>query len=191
MWLALPSYRISPNRKTRTTTYTTHSIFYLRCTSTLTSSRSSENCNSCVQRPNIMRSASRPYKQCRVFGLYAGSAFKYRMYSMILCSPSPGVCKTRWLDWYCTVTAHSFWHPYLMPAQYNRAVLPSNVIRYFRFDKMFQGLLQTHHKLGARRDAITVESRFFRQFFALLLGLLYQILCIFGRSKSARHQSKQ
>lgn len=34
----------------------------------LTSSRNSEKCGSCVHRPNMIRSASRPYKQCLVFG---------------------------------------------------------------------------------------------------------------------------
>lgn len=37
----------------------------------------------------MMRSASRPYKQCRVFRSAFGSAFEQRMKLMILCSPSP------------------------------------------------------------------------------------------------------
>lgn len=39
-----------------------------------------------------MRSASRPYRQCRWLGCHgrAVSRFAQRMYSMILCSPSPG-----------------------------------------------------------------------------------------------------
>ena len=38
----------------------------------------------------MMRSASRPYMQWRWLGLYLGSRLAHRMYSMILCSPSPG-----------------------------------------------------------------------------------------------------
>lgn len=74
---------------------------------------------------------------------------------------------------------------YLMTAQYNCAILPSNVIGYFRFDKMFQGLLQAHHEFRAWCDAIAIESRFLRQLFALLLGLFNQLERILGRSKSS------
>src|SRR5260370_23399942 len=69
----------------------TYFVFFLRDTEpNLTSSRNKQKCGSWLSKPSMMRSASNPYRQWRVLGLYPSCALDNRMYSIILCSPSPG-----------------------------------------------------------------------------------------------------
>lgn len=75
-----------------------------------------------------------------------------------------------------------------MATQNNRAILPADVVGYFRLDEVLQRLLQTHHELRARCDAITIESRFFRQSFTLLFGLVNQVLSLFGRTEAVNQK---
>lgn len=74
--------------------FPTHKIFVLtaRVTDkTQTSSLNRAKWGSWVHMPSMMRSASSPYRQCRVFGSQSGCDRAQRIQSIILCSPSPGV----------------------------------------------------------------------------------------------------
>ena len=65
-------------------------IFKLFFCSAKTSSLNTLKCGSCVASPKNIKSASKPYIQCLVLGLYSGSSLCSLIKFIILCSPSPG-----------------------------------------------------------------------------------------------------
>ncbi|KZT53276.1 hypothetical protein CALCODRAFT_56918 [Calocera cornea HHB12733] len=125
----------------------------------------------------MMRSASSPYMQCRTFGSYPGCALACRMYSMILCSPSPG---TSWPE---STTCTS------------RQLASSVIFLLIKYlscsDSFAMNSVPATDERGhegqwrerTRRDAVAVERLLVRELLSLPLRLLADLLRLLGAPK--------